>query len=780
MSVHLSLLQEVLETPGYVCVGKSVQRIDLLEKISGRGKYVEDMKIEGALYAKTLGSHVSHGIIRRIDLDEARRVQGVTDIVTSKDIPGENLIGYIPQMPALATQRVRYYGEPILLVVATDPERASEALAKIRVEIEPLTPLVDPMDSFQRRDVLIHEDSGTNIAYEIRISKGNVEQALRQASVVVENEYKIPSRDHGYIEKESAFAIPAQDGGLTVIVQQQNPHVVQTNISRVLNIGPERIRVIQPLIGGSYGGKNDMGIIVGSQAAIAAHKLQRPVLLAYSREESLTRHAKSESAIVQCVSAASEEGRLLCTKVKIIIDSGAYGTRSPAILWRTAVEATGPYEVPNVEVLGYCVYTNKVYIGGLRGFGSPTAAFAAESQMEALASKLGMDPVEFRLKNILKPGSSIATGQRIDDNIDFEAALMKLASSSRWVERRIRYASGNKNTRSVRGIGVGCAWHGISVGSGYGKKRGKIVDWSSADVRVGEDGKVAVLTGIVEMGQGTSTALAQIASEILGLPLNRISITTGTTLAPETGGTHASRGASMGGLAIAEACRELKAALVQTAAELLDCREADVVFEDGQALSRNTGRRVTWNELVSIARRKSVRMQVSSRVEVPRGEFDPETGLGHTFPTYSFTVVIAEVEVDRMTGEVKVVKLWPAVAAGRIINPAIAEDQVLGGLVFGLGGALMEEVLFDSDGRVANNSFSTYMLPTITDVPEMTKPIFIEDVSKYGVFGAKGIGEVIPSAVPPAVASAVHNATGILMTELPLSKERVWRKLKQQ
>jgi CO/xanthine dehydrogenase Mo-binding subunit len=773
-------LQETIETPGYLCVGKSVQRIDLLEKISGKGKYVEDIKIEGALYAKILGSQVSHGIIRHIDLGEARRVQGVMDIVTSKDIPGENLVGYIPEMPALATQKVRYYGEPILLVVATDPERASEALAKIRVEIEPLAPLVDPMDSFRRRDVLVHEESGTNIAFEMRLSKGNVEQALRQASVVVENEYTIPSRDHGYIEKESAFAIPAEDGGLTVIVQQQNPHVVQRNVARVLNIAPERIRIIQPLIGGSFGGKNDMGIILGSQAAIAAHKLQRPVLLTYSREESLTRHAKSESAIVRYVSAASEDGDLLSTKVKIIIDSGAYAVRSPAILWRAAVEAPGPYEVPNVEVQGYCVYTNKVYVGGLRGFGSPTAAFAAECQMEALASRLGMDPVEFRLKNILKPGSSTATGQKIDDNIDFEATLVKLTSSARWVERRRRYASGKKNAGSVGGIGVGCAWHGISVGSGYGKKRGRIVDWSAADVKVGENGNVTVFTGIVEMGQGTSTALAQIASEILGLPLSWVSLRTGTTIAPDTGGTHASRGMSMGGLAVAKACRELKAGLTQTAAELLDCCEADVVFEDGQALSRNTGKQVRWNELVSTARRKGILMEVSARVEIPRGEFDPETGLGHAFPTYSFTAVIAEVQVDTLTGDVKVIELRPAVAAGRIINPAIAEDQVLGGLVFGLGGALMEEVLFDPEGRVANNSLSTYMLPTIADVPEMTRPIFIEDVSKYGVFGAKGIGEVIPSAVPPAIASAVYNATGILMTELPLSKERVWRKLKQQ
>jgi CO/xanthine dehydrogenase Mo-binding subunit len=613
----------------------------------------------------------------------------------------------------------------------------------------------------------------------MKLSKGDAKRALEEAPIVVENEYKIASRDHGYIERESAIGIPEEEGGITVITQHQNPHVVQRNVSRVLNIPMDHVRITQPYIGGSFGGKNDMGIILGAQVALATQKFRKPVLLHYPREESLQRHAKSESAIITVASAASSEGKLLGIKVKLVMDSGAYATRSPGILWRAGVEIAGPYEVPNFELEGYAVYTNKVYIGALRGFGSTTAAFVAENQMDALASKLNMDPVEFRLKNLLKPGSITVTGQKIDDNIDFESALRELAKSANWKKKRETLPYRNaKSINLLNGIGVGCAWHGIGIGWGYGaKKKGKIVDWSSAEVSVDEAGRVTVATGIVEMGQGTSTAFAQIASEILRLPPKMISIKTGSSATPDTGGTHASRGLSHGGLAVEKACRDLKEMILQIGAEKLGSSVESVTIENGKILNKTTQESISWNDLVSTAKKDGRQLTISTRVEIPRGEFDPETGIGHTFPTYSFSATIAEVQVDTLTGEVKVVKLWPGVAAGKIVNPAIAEDQIVGGTVFGLGAALMEEIVFD-DGQVANDSFSTYMLPTAADIPEVAKPLLIQDVSKHGAFGAKGIGEVIPSSIPPAVACAVHNATGVLITEMPLTKERVWRKVK--
>lgn len=776
-SAELTFLETLSKANSYVSIGKCAEKIDSKEKVTAKAKYLEDIKLEGMLHARVVGSAISHGIVKRIDLSEAEKVSGVIGFITSKDVPGESLIGYIRNMPVLAIEKVRYFNEPIVLVVARDAESAVEASTKVRIDIDPLPIILDPIQSFQTSDLLIHQESGSNIAGNMKLSKGDAKRALEDAPVVVENEYKIAPRDHGYIERESAIGIPEEDGGLTIITQHQNPHVVQRNVSRVLNIPTDRVRIVQPFIGGSFGGKNDMGIILGSQVALATQKFRRPVLLHYSREESLQRHGKSESANVTYTSAASCEGDLLAVSVKLIIDSGAYAIRSPAILWRAGVEIAGPYEVPNFELEGYCVYTNKVYIGGLRGFGSATAAFAAENQMDALASKLSMDPVEFRLRNIMKPGSITVTGQKIDDNINFEGALRKLALAAKYSEKRQTHE--NEEDHILTGIGVGCAWHGIGIGWGYGaKKKGKIVDWTSANVSVSEDGKLLVETGIVEMGQGTSTAFAQIASEILSLPSNMIAIKTGSSAAPETGGTHASRGLSHGGLAVEKACKDLKATILQIGAKTLGCSMESVRIENGKIMNRETRESISWNDLITRAQKEGTQLRVSARVDLPRGEFDPETGTGHTFPTYSFSATIAEVKVDTLTGDLKVVKLWPGVAAGKIVNPAIAEDQIVGGTIFGLGTALMEEILFDDKGRVANSTFSTYMLPTAADVPEIAKPIIVEDISKYGVFGAKGIGEAIPSSIAPAVACAVYNATGILMTETPITKERIWHKLK--
>ena len=774
---ELELLETVRSASEYSSVGKNAPKIDSLDKVTAKAKYLEDLKFEGMLHARVIGSNVSHGIIRKIDLAEAEKSSGVVGFITAKDVPGESLIGYIPEMPVLATERVRYFGEPIVLVVARDVESALEASSKVRVEIEPLPVLVDPLQSFETHDILIHQDSGSNIAFDMRISKGNVKTAMEKAAAIVENEYRIGARDHGYIERESAIGIPEEDNGITVIVPQQNPHVVQRNVSRVLGIPAARVRIIQPYIGGSFGGKNDMGIVLGSQVALATQKLRKPVLLTYSREESLQRHSKSESAVVHYVSAASSEGDLLAAKVKLIIDSGAYAIRSPLVIWRTAVQISGPYEIPNVDLEGYCVYTNKVYVGSFRGFGGTTAAFAAESQMNALASKLGMSPLELRLRNLLRTGSVTATGQKIDDSIDFEKTLRELARSASWSAKRNLNAKQDRFTRY--GIGVGCSWHGIGIGWGSrSKEKGKIIDWSSAVVSVGEDAKATVQTGIVEMGQGTNTALAQIASEILGIPLSMISVKTGSSAWPETGGTHASRGLSHGGLAVAKACRDLRDTVSRIGADQLGCDVKDVAIKNGEIRNSATNECISWNEVISTAHKKGTPLSVSARVEIPREEFDPATGTGQAFLTYSFSATIAEVQVDTLTGEVKTTKLWPAVAAGKIVNPAIAEDQVVGGSIFGLGTALTEEVLFCEDGRVANSSFSSYVLPTMADVPEIAKPLFIEDISKYGAFGAKGIGEVIPSSIPPAVSSAIHDATGVQMTELPFTKEKVWRKMK--
>lgn len=762
----------------FLYVGRNVRRVDSLEKVCGMARYLEDMVHGNVLYAKTLRSTVPHGRIRSVDLGDATSDPEVVGFVDIRDVPGEKLIGYIPEMPVFASGKTRYVGEPILLAIATNQESAADAVGRVRVEIEPLPYVTDVFEALRSSQVLVDEAKGTNLAFRMKIGRGNVREAMEGASAVVENEYKISARDHAYIEREGALAIPDEKGRFTVYVQNQNPHAVQMNVARVLGVDRNEVTVIQPAIGGSFGGKNDMGILLASQAAVAAHKVARPVLLSLSREESLVSHTKSESGTVRFVSAASAKGDLLSADVRVTFDSGAYAVRSPAILWRTVMEVVGPYYVPNAEIEGTCVYTNKVYMGALRGFGTPTAAFASEMQMEALASKLGLDPIEFRLKNLVRPGSATVSGQVIDDAIDFEQALRRVMEASDWKKRRQSYAIQNRGAGLRRGIGVGCAWHGISVGWGYGgKAKSEISDWSAASVTLSGEGLFTIQTGIVEMGQGTSTALTQVAAETLGVPMDRIVMKTGSTNAPDTGGTHASRGLTIGGLAVVKACQEIRDKIRRVGSEAMRCAPDEVVMGERGVSRRNGVESVRWASLLEAMSKRGEPSEVQVKVKVPRGEFDPETGQGHAFPTYTFTATVAEVEVDSATGDVVPVKLWPAVSAGRIVNPTAAREQVLGGIVFGIGGALLEEVMFDAGGRVTNPFFSTYLLPTMGDTPEISEPIFIEDVSKYGAFGAKGIGEISSSGVTPAIASAIYHATGVVMTETPLSKERVWRRL---
>lgn len=755
-------------------VGRPTKRLEALEKILGKAKFVEDIHVEGMLVARVYGSKYAHAYLEGLDLGGVVDGVDVLDIVTSRDVPGENVVGYIPEMPVLAERKVRYLGEPIAIVVARNHEAAERALDKIKAKYKVLPEVLDLQDAMDNK-VLVHEEQGSNIAFKMRIEKGDVRKALESSDVVVEKSYRVSHRDHAYIEREAAIAIPEVDGGITVIVQNQYPHVVQKNVARVLGLPVNSVKVITPYVGGSFGGKNDMGIIVGSQAALAAHKVKKPVLLTYSREDSLTRSSKSEHMVVEYTTGASESGKLLAAKVKILVDSGAYAIRSPAILWRAAVEITGPYKVPNVKVEGSCIYTNKVYIGGFRGFGTTAAAFVHEAQMDLLAEKLGIDPLEFRIMNVIERGCETATGQVIDDNIDFKTALIKLRDKSDWGRKRVEYKKPNPTRPYIRlGIGVGCAWHGISVGWGYGtKKKGEILDWSGAYVKIDGEGKVHIYTGVVEMGQGTLTAFAMMAAETLGIPLASVEVHVGTSEAPDTGGTHGSRGVAIGGLAVVDACKKLRSILAGLAAEILGCDVGELNFNGGYVECRGSSRKISWKDLVKKAVEKGVPLEYSSNVMVPRGVFDPETGRGHAFPTFSFMAAISEVEVNTLTGEVRILRVYPAASAGKIINPDTARAQVEGGLIFGIGGALMEKVIFDSKGRILNNTLTTYLLPTIADVPEIKDPIFVEDKSKYGALGAKGIGELSSSAVIPSIASAIFHATGKMISRTPFDPETV-------
>ncbi|MCD6279053.1 MAG: xanthine dehydrogenase family protein [Desulfurococcales archaeon] len=767
------LIDKWLRAKEFIVVGKGVARTDAFEKALGKAKYVEDYFQSGILFIKQVLSTEPHARIKGINVEEALRKPKVVRVITASDIPGENQVGYaLPDQPLLAEGKVRFHGEVVALVVAEDIDAALEASESVRINYEPLPHILDPLEALQRKDVLVHEEVGSNIAFRTRIRKGNVEEGFSKADVIVENEYRTHHQDHLYLEPEGALAIPGLDGRLTVITAAQYPHLAQSIIARVLGVPASDIKVIVPYMGGGFGGKDDEGPLTAAKAALTAYLTGRPSFILYTREESMRTHPKREATIIKYKSGAARDGKLTAIDVTIIHDTGAYANRGPFILWRATVHASGPYHVPHAKVDGYCVYTNKVYQGSFRGFGNPSVQFAAEAQMDELARKLGMDPVEFRLRNMLRPGLTTITNQLLDHSVGIADAVEQLAKVSGWYSKRREY--GVSTGRFRRGIGIGVAWHGISTSRG-------VPDWSNAYIKIDKDGSVTAFTGIVEMGQGSPTSShRQIVAEVLGAPIEKIKVTFGTSDAPDGGATHASRGTSIGAIGVLVAAAKIRERLNKLASELLNCSPDEVVIREGKVYVRgDVERSITWEELIKHAYSRGVDLSATGYFFLPKGKFDDTVGQGQAYPAFSYVAMIAEVEVDTETGKVRVLKVWPALAAGRIINPQQVEGQIEGAAVQGMGYVLMEQLVFDDKGRLLNPDLTDYVVPTALDVPEIAKPVYVEDLFKYGPFGAKGVGEMALIPAPAAIANAVSHALGVRITKLPITPEAVYFEVKK-
>lgn len=765
------VIDKWLRAESYVVVGKSVTRSDSLDKALGRAKFVEDyFELGRVLFVKQVLSSEPHALIERVDFSSALEVPGVVGVYTHRDVPGVNEVGYaLPDQPLLAERKVRYHGEPVALVAGWDVDRVLRAVELVRVEYKPLPALLDPIDSMNRTDVLVHDERGSNVAFRTRVRRGNIDKGFSESSVIVANTYTTHHQEHAYLETEAALAVPGLDHRLTVISCAQHPHLAQRIISKVLGIPQSRVKVIAPYIGGGFGGKDDEGPLVAARAALVAHLTGKPSFLIYSREESIRVHPKREATVIEYASGADDSGHLKVIKVKIVHDTGAYANRGPYILWRATMHSSGPYYVPNAWVDGYCVYTNKVPQGSFRGFGNPSIQFAVESQMDELARKLGVDPVDLRLRNMLRPGMETITGQLLEESVGAREMLERLAERANWWKLRREVELFNESShRYKRGVGVAVGWHGISTSRG-------VPDWSNAYVKVERDGSVTVYTGIVEAGQGSPTSShRQIVAEVLGIPVDLVNVVFGTTDAPDTGATHASRGTSVGAIGVFLAANELRERVVKLASDVLSTDLSDIEIVSGRVRSRRTGREVEWRELVEEAYRRGVELAATGYFYLPKGKFDDEVGQGFAYPAYSFVSLIVLVEVDTHTGLARVIEAWPGLAAGRIINPQQVEGQVEGAIVQGIGYVLHEEIKFSSRGEVLNADLSDYVVPTVRDSPlKIHEPVYVEDLFKYGPFGAKGVGEMAFIPVPAAIASAVSHALNVKVSSLPLNPERL-------
>jgi len=762
------MLRDLLGREEYLVVGRSVVRTDALDKCLGRAMFTADYVPKGTAVVKVVRSSHPHALIRSIDAEETLKKPGVEAVLTGADVPGQNQIGYaLPDQPLLNEGKVHYIGDPIALVCAEDEQSAFEGMEKVRVEYEPL-PAAFTLDEALEPDApKIHEDG--NIAVKTRIRKGDPEGGFGEADFEVEDTYRSPHQEHMYLEPEAAYAVPEGPGKVTVIGCMQSPFLVREKVAHVLGWGLNQVRIIQALTGGAFGGKDDMGPLVCAKAALAAVKLGRPAALVLDREESVTCSPKRFPARIRYRSGASSEGKITAIDVDITLECGAYANRAPFWLWRQTAHAAGPYEVPNASVDGRAVYTNKVFGGSFRGFGDLALHFAAESQVDRLAHELGMDPVEFRLRNVLRPGSKTTCDQLLDHSVGIEKCLRGVAEASGWAERRTPIRSGNK----VRGLGVGCAYHGISTSR-------STPDWSAASLILNQDGSLTYRTGICELGQGAPFGHVKIVAEILGAKIDSIRVErpdTDSTLNAKP--THGSRGLMLGGTAAADAALNLRERMVGVAADMLGCDKGDMDLRDDSAYDRRyPDQRIPFAELAEEMYVRGVPPAAYGFYASPKRFFDPETGLGVNYSIYTFAATVVEVEVDTETGEVTVLRVWPAMDVGKAIDPMMIEGQIQGAVSQGIGFALMENLIVE-EGAVLTPNFKDYIIPSALDTPEVAETIIVEEPYRHSAFGAKGVGEPAIISVVPAITNAIHHATGVRFNSLPATAERMHGALKE-
>jgi CO/xanthine dehydrogenase Mo-binding subunit len=768
-SEYPSILSEVVQSSNLLIVGKKVERIDGLEKVTGKAFYTTDNILENALNVLILRSPYPHALIKRINIGA---IAAKNVVITASDIPGVNEIGYyVPDQPLLVDKKARYVGDAVALVAAPTIEEAAMALEDINVEYEVLPALLDVEESLKTKEVRIHENG--NVAGTVRVLKGDVSKAFSEADVVVENTYKTGYQDHAYIEPEAAIAIPEGNDKLLIIGTTQNPFRTRDVVAKVLGWNNSRVRVVVPYIGGGFGGKDTMGPLLCSMVALVAAKTGQPAILEFSRSDSLKYHFKRAPFKIHYKTAADKTGRLMAVEVDYTVDVGAYATQGLALMRRAAYHATGPYEVPNVKVHGTAVYTNKVPIAAFNGFGNPEMLFAAESQLDIIAEELGLDPVEIRVKNALVKGSRTGTNQLLDHSVGIKELIEKVADAADWKHKKT--LNGTRLNGKRYGIGVGCGWHGCGT---TGVKQ----DWAGASIIINPDGSVIYRTGIVELGQGTHTGHAMMVAEVLGIPLDWVKVErVDTSSVPDSGETHAQRGLMIGGSAAVDAALRLRQRLVKLAAEILECNENDVVLRNGRVYvkdSQTDG--ISFAVLAKEMYMRGISPAEYGFVRARRGVPDPETSQGEPYAAYSFSCCIAEVEVDEETGMVEVKRMYTGVDAGRIVNPEMVKGQLYGCAMMGIGFALTEKMELSKSGKIRNKGLGDYLILGISDQPFFADPIYVEDPYLYSGFGAKGAGEVAMNATPAAIINAVKNAIGIRMYEIPATAEKIYFAVKER
>ncbi len=746
-------------------IGQKVRKVDGTELVTGKAKFTGDYQIPGLLHGVERRAGVPTGKIIGIDKKPTLSVPGVLAVLTAEDIPGANIIGIFPpfDQPLLPEKDFRYAGESIALVIGESKRAAAEGARALKVDIEKYPPILTIDEALAAGARKIHEQG--NVTFSKKLIKGDTAAGFSEADVIIEKTYQTSFQEHAYLEPEVVCAVPESDNRITLYASCQSPFHIRGHVASALGVPASRVRVVQAFTGGSFGGKDDVATEIGSLAAIAARKLSRPVLIAHDREESIIGSNLRHASRIRYKTGAKQDGTITAKEINIELDGGAYASESPFVTMKALIHAAGPYNIPNITITSTAIYTNKTYCGAFRGFGVPQVTFASESQMDELAEKLHMNPLDLRRKNGLKAGDPTATNQIFESSVGLLETIDAIAAVDG------PQLSDTKNTtrdkgRYVYGTGYATLLQGISNGA-------EGVDVVGASVQMSQDGSVLVGVGLTEMGQGARTVYAQIASEVLGVSIANITVRlVDTDTVHDSGPTVASRSTTVGGMAVMKASENVKKSLVSMAGLMLNTKEDNIVIKDDFAvLKPNDDVRIPLREVATAAYWTGFPLMDLYFSKAPAADFDHETHQGNIYIAYNYGTHRMDVCIDTYTGVVNVLGHYACHDVGKVINQLGLEGQVEGASLIGYGLAHLERVEYQ-EGMILNSNFADYAVPSIKDrLP--TETLVVEDPNHTGPFGAKGVGEPPGSGAAAAFANAVADALGTRFYALPITRENI-------
>jgi xanthine dehydrogenase molybdenum-binding subunit len=740
-------------------IGKNITRIDALEKVTGMAKYCPDLKMDDMLYAKLLRSPYPHAKVLKIDTLKAEKLPGVRAVATIEEVP--KVFGVIDRLTNERREQslylhdnvVRFIGDPVAAVAADDEETAEEALSLIEVDYEQLPAVFDPIEAMKEDAPRIHEKGNT--AFHFFREFGSIEKGFNEADYVFEERFVTSKQKHCSLEPfATCIAHYGLDGRLTVYSSSQRPHVIKIYLAGALGLPVNRVRIVKPYTGGAFGGRDYLTHGLEVMCSFLSKKTGKPVKMSFTRDEDFEATESRHPFIIDMKIGVTADGTLTAIMVKAIKELGGYGPHMRGPLSVGLSRAAALYSCPNILLEGYSVFTNKSPGGGFRAYGNPQTNFAQESMMDMIAEKLGMDPIELRLKNYRRLGEIEPMTNDEIRSCGMEECIVKGAEKFGWNKKKTQKpAEGTKR----RGVGMSCLAH--QSGARFG-----LPDAASAMVMLNYDGSVNLITAAVDDGQGNRTVLAQIAAEELNVDFDQVSVSaTDTDITPFDSGTHGSRQTYAGGIAVRNAAAEAKKSLFAHASQHLNVAADRLRIKDGVIYDvKNDATSVKVKELLQ-------RLQFGD-LSIGKQIVGFATGVAPSSPSI-FGANFAEVEVDTETGQVRVLKLVSAFDVGKAINPAHVEGQMAGGIALGVGYALTEGLIVQ-DGKVMNSNFKDYRILRAGDVPEIDL-IIVENEEPTGPFGAKGVGEATNTGTAGAIANAIYNAVGVRVHELPITQEKV-------